>query len=344
MINNVLIVDDNQEILITLKEGLEKYEDSFSVILAGGGEAAVKLLKKGDISLVVTDLKMPKMDGLALLAHIMEHYPDIPVIVITGYGTPKMERFAKKSGAVDYIEKPFMSEDLARKILEALRKRSEGGTLHGVSSGMFLQLIEMEEKTCTIRVAQKDTGRQGVLFFGKGELVEARSGGITGVKAAYRIFSWDEVNISIQNSCPVNTRKITEDLQGILLEAMRLKDESGDEEHPEEIEVEEILDNEPQAAARIENLVDSESIKALIVDALGDRCGIEDIYRDNSHDNFIAMANQVGAVLYAGVLKVGYLDFGRTNDLILMPGDQTHILSVNNKCPRDKVMPILSKG
>lgn len=343
MINNVLIVDDNQEILLTLKEGLEKYEDSFSVILAGGGEAAVKLLKRGDISLVVTDLKMPKMDGLALLAHIMEHYPDIPVIVITGYGTPKMERFAKKAGAVDYIEKPFMSEDLARKILEALRKRSEGGTLHGVSSGMFLQLIEMEEKTCTIRVVQKDTGRQGVLFFGKGELIDARSEGIAGVEAAYRIFSWDEVNISIQNSCSASTRKITDDLQSILLEAMRLKDELGDEKLPEEIEVEEVADDELQEPASIDKLVDSESIKALVVDAVGKQCGIEDVYRDDSYDNFIALANQVGAVLKAGTLKTGYLDIGRANDLILLPGDETHVLSVNSKCPRDKVMPVLAQ-
>jgi len=226
MIKKVLIVDDDQEMLLSVKEGLEKYEDTFSIILAGDGVMAVDKLKENPISLVVTDLKMPRMNGFALLSHIMENYPDIPVIIITAYSTPEMEKQARLGGAVGYIEKPFMIEDLARKIMATMRKESEGGTLHGISSGMFLQLIEMEQKTCTIRVTDRASNKMGVLFFRDGNLLDARVNGSQGIDAAYLIFSWEEVNLSIQNECPKKERKIEGDLQGILIEAMRRKDEA----------------------------------------------------------------------------------------------------------------------
>ena len=112
MLKNVLIVDDDQEMLLSLKNGLKKYGDSFSVLTAKDGLDALAQLKKNIVSLVVTDLKMPRMDGFALLEHIMEHYPDIPVIIITGYSTPNMEQLALDGGAVGYIAKPFMTRDI----------------------------------------------------------------------------------------------------------------------------------------------------------------------------------------------------------------------------------------
>jgi len=168
MVKRVLIVDDDQEMLLSLKEGLSKFDDTFSVSIAGDGTIALEKLTRHAISLVVTDLKMPGMDGFSLLSKIMESYPDIPVIIMTGYSTPEMRKMAAKGGAVRYIEKPFLIEDLGRQIITILRKESDGGTLHSVSSAMFLQLVEMEEQTCTIRLADQFSDRQGVLFFRKG--------------------------------------------------------------------------------------------------------------------------------------------------------------------------------
>ena len=96
MIKNVLLVDDDTEMLHALKEGFKKYQESFAVLLAEDGLEALTRLKQNIVSLVVTDLKMPNMDGFELLAHIMEHYPDIPVIIITGYSTPEIEQLARK--------------------------------------------------------------------------------------------------------------------------------------------------------------------------------------------------------------------------------------------------------
>ena len=83
MARSILIVDDEEDMLRSLREGFETYCETLSVILVENGEEAVDKLKENAISLVVTDLRMPRMDGFSLLIHIMTHYPDIPVIIMT---------------------------------------------------------------------------------------------------------------------------------------------------------------------------------------------------------------------------------------------------------------------
>jgi CheY-like chemotaxis protein len=343
MIKKVLIVDDDQEMLLSLKEGFEKYNATFSVLMAGDGLVATEKLEKETISLVITDLRMPRMDGFALLSKIMEQYPDIPVIIMTGYSTPEMERLAQEGGAVGYVEKPFMIDDLASKVLATLRKESEGGTLHSVSSGMFLQLIEMEQKTCTIRLLDKTSGKEGVLFFCDGQLFDARTAGLKGEAAAYKIFSWDEVNLSIQNECRQKEQKVHRDINAILLEAMRLKDEAGEAKAPEVVEEEiEEIDEIPEELEP-EKPDPLMSIQTRLKEEVGERCGLEDIYQDNSWDGFMAQISRMGTFFGAGKLKLIYLDRSEPNDLILVPGYKTSVLLVNSKCPRDRIITILSE-
>jgi len=342
MVKNVLVVDDDRELLLSLSEGLEKYSETFSLLLAGDGQVAVEKLKENTVSLVVTDLKMPNMDGFALLGHIMQQYPEIPVIIITAYSTPRMEKLAREGGAVGYIEKPFMIDNLARKIMTALRKETEGGTLHGVSSGIFLQLIEMEQKTCTIRLVDKASGKQGILFFREGELLDAKSDDLQGEFAAYEIFSWDETEISIQNSCSLNEKRIQRDLQAILLEAMRLKDEASEqeesiEEESEEDEVEEVTEIEAQEIPLSEN-----AVRARLEKEIGKNSGVEDIYEDGSWDGLIAQMSRIGNFFGLGKMKVSYIDRGESKDFILLPGKITMVLSVNPRCPKDRIIQILS--
>ena len=80
---------------------------------AGNGKEAIRVLKSHPISLVITDMQMPEMDGLALLARLSESYPDIPVIVVTAYSTPKLKLTVLEGGGAGYMEKPFVVEDLA---------------------------------------------------------------------------------------------------------------------------------------------------------------------------------------------------------------------------------------
>ena len=335
MIKNVLLVDDDHEMLLALKEGFKKYRESFSIQLASDGLEAVERLKQNVVSLVVTDLKMPRMDGFELLAIIMEHYPDIPVIIITGYSTPEMEHLAREGGAVGYISKPFLIENLARQIMTTLRKESEGGTLHNVSSGMFLQLVEMEQKTCTIRLEDKSTGKKGILFFHEGDLLDARVNDIQGENAAYEVFSWDQVNLSIQNGCALKEKRIHSEMQHLILEAARRKDENLIDEAPPAV-MEEVVPFESDPATFIKNIKDK------IEADVGPSCGLEDIYQDEAWDGLLFQLSRTGEYLKIGKLMLGYVDKGEANDFIVLPGEKTTVISVNPKCPRDKLLQILS--
>jgi len=339
VVKRVLIVDDDQEMLLSLEEGLSKYDDTFSISTAQDGLEAVEALKNSTFSLVVTDLKMPKMDGFSLLSHIMQHYPEIPVIIITGYSTSEMERLAREGGAIGYIAKPFMIDDLAKRIITTLRREAEGGTLHSVSSGIFLQLMEMEEKTCTVRLIEKSSGKQGILFFREGQLLDARCDGFRGEAAAYEIFSWDDVSLSIQNSCPQKERRIHRDLQAILLDAMRLKDELkrlGKRGSAGK--------NEPALEkGKIERTRPVEKVKELLKKELGEGHGLEDIYEDPSWESFVRGIEKLGASFKAGAFRLAYIDRGEAKDFILMPGDPVTVVAVNPKCARDRIMEVLSE-
>jgi DNA-binding response OmpR family regulator len=339
VVKKVLIVDDDREMLLSLEEGLMKYDETFSILTAEDGLGAVDQLKKSTISLVVTDLKMPRMDGFSLLSHIMEHYPEIPVIIITGYSTSEMERLAREGGAIGYIAKPFMIDDLAKRIITTLRKEADGGTLHSVSSGIFLQLMEMEEKTCTVRLVEKSSGKQGVLFFLDGQLLDARCDSLRGEAAAYEIFSWDDVSLNIQNACPQRERRIHRDLQAILLDAMRLKDElrrmgrgasSG---------------KKPGIPARdkIERVSPVERVRELLKIEVGEGYGIEDVYEDRSWESFVKGIGRLGAAFNAGEMKVAYVDRGEAKDFILLPGESVTVVAVNQKCARDRIMEALGE-
>jgi CheY-like chemotaxis protein len=336
MIKNVLLVDDDHEMLIALKEGFKKYKDSFSTLLAIDGLKAVEILMKNTISLVVTDLKMPAMDGFELLAHIMEHFPDIPVIIITGYSTPEMEHLAREGGAVGYIAKPFLIENLAHQIMISLRKESEGGTLHNVSSGMFLQLVGIEQKTCTIRLEDKVSNKTGVLFFQEGELFDARLNDLQGENAAYEIFSWDQVNLSIQNGCALREKRIHNEMQHLILEAVRRKDEDINNAGQPAV-MEEVKSFEPDPADVIV------AIKKKIEASLGTSCGLEDIYQDSSWNHRVLQLSRAGVFFNIGELEVGYLDKGEDNDFIVLPGENTTVIAVSPKCLRDKLLRVLSE-
>jgi len=343
MVKKVLIVDDDQEMLVSLKNGLKKYEDSFYVLTAKDGLDALKQLKKNIVSLIVTDLKMPQMDGFALLEHVMEHYPDIPVIIITGYSTPEMEKLALEGGAVGYIAKPFMLENLARNIMASLRRESEGGTLHSVSSGIFLQLMEMEQKTCTIRLEDKLSGKKGVLFFQDGELLDARVDNLQGKAAAYQIFSWDKVTISIQNICPKMNNKIQSDLQPLILEATRLKDEATHVKYAAVEQTQKMETMTEDIASKETKPIDFRTtIKLKLEKEIGRHHGVEDIYQDSSWDPLVEQIADLGAFFDSGKLKIGFIDRGQTNDFFILPDKPTTVLFVDPKCPREKIIQALN--
>jgi CheY-like chemotaxis protein len=333
MIRTVLLVDDDREMLLALREGFGRHAESMRVLLAGDGLDALEVLKREPVSLVVTDLKMPRMDGFELLAAIMGSYPDIPVIIITGFSTPDMERLARQGGAVGFTAKPFLIENLARQILTMLRRETEGGTLHNVSSGMFLQLVEMEQKTCTLRLEDKAAGKKGALFFVEGALFDARVGNLQGEAAVYEIFAWEQVSLSIQNDCSVRENRIRKDLHPLILEAARRKDEK----KPPPADR-----RQPPTAGREDADGRLERLRNRIEERLGPRSGVESVFADSAWDERVKRLSRHGAKLNLGELVMGYIDRGDPRDYVVIAGDIPTVIAVSRKCPRDKLMQILT--
>ncbi len=106
----VLIVDDNPNMSNLLSDMLEVFD--FSSQRASDGEEALSLLNQEDFSLLITDLRMPKMTGLELLKAVKDKYPKLPVVVITGYSTEATEQELLTAKADGFLNKPFRMNDI----------------------------------------------------------------------------------------------------------------------------------------------------------------------------------------------------------------------------------------
>ncbi|MFZ5993397.1 MAG: sigma-54-dependent transcriptional regulator [Thermodesulfobacteriota bacterium] len=171
---SILIVDDEKNYLIVLKELLS--EENYEVVTAENAPQALEIFKESDFDLVLTDMKMPNMDGIELLENIRSVNSEIPVIVMTAYATVEKAVKAMKKGAFDYVTKPFQNEELkitVRKAIDLYKLKRENLNLrHEVSrkyqfgniigkSPAMLKLYEMIEKVADTKATVLITGETG---------------------------------------------------------------------------------------------------------------------------------------------------------------------------------------
>lgn len=117
----VLLLDDDADLRHAVSQGLELEGHEVSVF--EDPSAALSTISRDDYAVIVSDIMMPKMDGFAVLTQVMEIDPVLPVILITGHGDVPLAVNAMKSGAYDFIEKPFTVQKLAAVVERALEKR-----------------------------------------------------------------------------------------------------------------------------------------------------------------------------------------------------------------------------
>jgi len=117
----LLVVDDEKNIREGLTASLEM--DGYSTVCAASGNEAWELYCKGDIDLVITDLRMPGMDGEELMRRILAETPGLPVIILTGHGTIENAVSAMHDGAWDFLTKPVNLDHLAILVKRALENR-----------------------------------------------------------------------------------------------------------------------------------------------------------------------------------------------------------------------------
>lgn len=171
----VLVVDDTPGIREALEKILEK--EGYRVLTAADGEEAVRLLQKHEIALLLTDLKMPGIDGAELLKIAKTISPEIEVVLITGHGTIDVAVEVMKEGAFDFIQKPFNKMTVVKVVRKAIEKRAlvlENKNLHerlrdiqeadqviGKSTAMR-KVMEMVEQVAPSTATVLITGESGV--------------------------------------------------------------------------------------------------------------------------------------------------------------------------------------
>jgi putative nucleotidyltransferase with HDIG domain len=144
----ILIVDDEPMIRNILKTVVEA--EGFKADLAQNGQEALNRLQESCYQIVLTDMRMPVMDGLCLLQQVRAHYEDTPVIMITAVGDATSAIEALSSGACDYVIKPFNVSELRNKVLSALDRRRF--ILENKQYQSFLEQ-RVQEQTASLRDA-----------------------------------------------------------------------------------------------------------------------------------------------------------------------------------------------
>ena len=127
MPQRILVIDDELDMLMLLRMMIEENTDH-EVETTNNPSEGIKLFSEKDYDLVITDLKMPGLDGIELFDEFQEVKPDIPVVMITAYGSIETADEAMKKGIADFITKPFRKDTILftiNRVLELARVRKE---------------------------------------------------------------------------------------------------------------------------------------------------------------------------------------------------------------------------
>lgn len=117
----ILVVEDDEEMRLMLEKAVAK--EGFSPLTAENGKDALKIIDENkDIALIISDIKMPECGGLPLLEETIKKKPDMPFILITGFGDVEQYLEAMNLGAYEYLNKPFKIQDLMDIVYRVLRK------------------------------------------------------------------------------------------------------------------------------------------------------------------------------------------------------------------------------
>jgi len=121
----ILIVDDEDDLTWSISKRLSKDNNGLVVRCASSGSVALKMLNKEHFDLLVTDIRMPGVDGLHLVKEVKNSHPGTPVIVMTAHGSSDIRQSIKSWSHTGYIEKPFEINELRKLIYASLKKQSE---------------------------------------------------------------------------------------------------------------------------------------------------------------------------------------------------------------------------
>ena len=220
----VLVVDDEEDMLWMLQRNLNKGVPDMEVLAASSGEEALAVLSDKEISLVITDINMPGMNGLDLLIEVNNRYPETGVIIMTAYPSNTYEREAMMGGCLRFVEKPFDINDM-RDIVREVLKTEDGfqGTLDGIDLMDIVQFNGLSKATSALKVTTDD--REGMIFFKKGEVVHAMCDNASGEEAFFKVLEFQGGTLQNIKGVEPPIVSINKKLESLLFEVAVRNDE-----------------------------------------------------------------------------------------------------------------------
>jgi CheY-like chemotaxis protein len=252
MVSNVkvLLVDDNPMVLRMLKQSL-----SAVAPVTTATDAADALLKAVDDTpdLLVSDYRMPGMDGRQLVEKLKSRPATKTVSVILMASKSDIAEKLSQQDADDYVEKPFFLKEATHRIKRvidkiALEKMSKSASTDGVLRGSLSQMnvidlvqsLEMGRKSCQLTLTnEQDTCD---LYFTQGQVVHAKYGPMVGDEAVFKVLRWTDGNFQVNFEGKTSEQTTKLNTQGLLMEGLRLLDESKRDSGQAEEEEDVLLD------------------------------------------------------------------------------------------------------
>jgi CheY-like chemotaxis protein len=222
-LKNVVLVDDDPEILWGLGRCLTR--EGFKVTTCVDGAEAVPYLENTPCDVLITDVQMPRLNGLALLEWVRKNRPHVRVAVITAFGSEAVKQLSLRKGAILYLEKPLDPKLLIDVLKQAANTSSFVGSINQIDLFDYVQLVLVTRRTVLLEVMSPQNERC-LLYVDRGNVVHAECGELNGEKAFYHCLSFEGGSFTSLPWSEPEAVTIEKDGEFLLLEAARLKDEN----------------------------------------------------------------------------------------------------------------------
>jgi len=245
MAAKVLIVDDNPQVLRLLNITLTKTDEDYEIVQATNGEEALEIANRIIPDIIISDVMMPKMDGIELCWMIRENskVPLVPFIFLTSFEDQETAVRGFRAGADDYLNKPIDRKKLLQRTKELLERghhlktaeqnaedrKGFAGDLKDLSIVELVQMLNLNKKSGVLNIECAD---QGLIYLKDGHLWATEYGTEKGEEAFYKLVAETEGSFEFEIKDVSVGSNMTNPTMNVIMEACRIMDET---RHPEEL-------------------------------------------------------------------------------------------------------------
>lgn len=223
MAKSLLLVDDEESFLQSLKAGLDPLTDIFKTDICYSVNEAIKYVLSRDYDVIVTDLRMPQKSGIDLLIFLKQIRYNGKLMVMSAYNTVDNIKRIRSLGNIDIFSKPFNVEWFKRKLLDFFSKEEEV-TFESIDLVTVMQVINLEKKTSAIQI-DVDNDR-GYIYFEEGEIISAEFNGLRDEEAIAELLDLNRGQISIKNLKDTVKKTMRKPFVELVIDLTRKMDET----------------------------------------------------------------------------------------------------------------------